>query len=608
MKNEDQYILRNKSTKPEEKDKELKKYFMQLPSALSKMTSIQDVNSYVLQTVSNLFNAEGSVLRIYDPINNELVINEIYNLNKQDINKKYLKVPPEQCPCSQSTESIMPVQIESLSELRSCFSRDFIGSTKNINDYCIWHIPLFIRTNVYIGTICLITKIANNITAGFASDIQNFIMTYMYFLENTLVMQATQKTLQNSKNINVIYRKDYLNEVSKSISEVMSAESCSIFLTDKLDSKQLRLAGSTIKDWEKLDSEKVTYVLSEKECWNHLTSLVAVENRPVLCNDTGYWQQKKTKGKIERYQNHNVQSFIGAPISDKNGKVKGVIRCNNKLTKNENEYFNNSFSTYDIGILKRLTSICEFFSAVYDSYDDIYNLLTFVSHESNAPLHYFQGAIRELRHELKHNQLEKKRMINLIENLDGTSKLLNVLNTNWTIPLGMHSIPSIYACNLYGDVIAVVVGMLRPTCNYHGITIEYDGIKTFPTPIFVDPLALQQVFYNLLINSIKYINSDRSPIKIISKSWANKVSVYVFNYGIGVPEGEEELIFEYKYRASNTKDVNQRGQGLGLYVCRKILSSYTASIYVEKRQEPTVFAIDFPKKLFDQHWYKHNMN
>lgn len=51
--------------------------------------------------------------------------------------------------------------------------------------------------------------------------------------------------------------------------------------------------------------------------------------------------------------------------------------------------------------------------------------------------------------------------------------------------------------------------------------------------------------------------------------------------GIGIPEGEEELVFALCERCSNAKDFNKQGSGTGLYQDRKIVEQHNGKIWVE---------------------------
>lgn len=96
----------------------------------------------------------------------------------------------------------------------------------------------------------------------------------------------------------------------------------------------------------------------------------------------------------------------------------------------------------------------------------------------------------------------------------------------------------------------------------------------------VDPVLLEQVLINVLENAVKYSPADK-PIEI--KGWATDkaVTLAVADSGPGIPEGEEERIFEKLVRLSNGK--SRTGAGLGLAICKGILEAHGGWITVGNR-------------------------
>ena len=107
--------------------------------------------------------------------------------------------------------------------------------------------------------------------------------------------------------------------------------------------------------------------------------------------------------------------------------------------------------------------------------------------------------------------------------------------------------------------------------------IEIAEMPTLP----VDPDLIAQVFQNLLINACKYSNADRLAIIISSKSdkAGLRTNIYVDDNGSGVPAGSEERIFEPYMRLPHAPEIE--GSGIGLALCRRIMSLHRGSIYVD---------------------------
>jgi len=84
---------------------------------------------------------------------------------------------------------------------------------------------------------------------------------------------------------------------------------------------------------------------------------------------------------------------------------------------------------------------------------------------------------------------------------------------------------------------------------------------------------------NLLMNALKYSPKGQIRVRIVREPPVARISVK--DSGIGVPEGEEEAIFDAYTHGSN---VDNPGVGLGLYVAREIVRSHGGEIGVTSQE------------------------
>jgi two-component system sensor histidine kinase KdpD len=110
-----------------------------------------------------------------------------------------------------------------------------------------------------------------------------------------------------------------------------------------------------------------------------------------------------------------------------------------------------------------------------------------------------------------------------------------------------------------------------------------------------DAVLMQQVFSNLLSNSIKYSPAN-SKIRItIRMESPQTVSVQVSNQGAKVPQSDLERIFDKFHRITDTDRVT--GTGLGLSICKGIVEAHHGKIWAKNLPhelgDPYQFAIEF---------------
>jgi len=129
----------------------------------------------------------------------------------------------------------------------------------------------------------------------------------------------------------------------------------------------------------------------------------------------------------------------------------------------------------------------------------------------------------------------------------------------------------------------------------------------------VDRQKIEQVLTNLLTNAVKYspqggdieamawlANSEREVQGELEKVPPLRypcLIVTVSDSGIGIPEAEQERIFERFYRVNNQLTRATSGAGLGLHICKIIVESHGGRIWVGNRaREGSVFSFSIPVK------------
>jgi len=101
--------------------------------------------------------------------------------------------------------------------------------------------------------------------------------------------------------------------------------------------------------------------------------------------------------------------------------------------------------------------------------------------------------------------------------------------------------------------------------------------------IFVeaDPLLLEELLWNLVENATKH-TPPGTPIDLSARAVPGGVELEVADRGPGIPEGEEQRIFERFYRA--TDGSRTTGAGLGLAICRAAARAHGGTIRAERRE------------------------
>jgi signal transduction histidine kinase len=106
------------------------------------------------------------------------------------------------------------------------------------------------------------------------------------------------------------------------------------------------------------------------------------------------------------------------------------------------------------------------------------------------------------------------------------------------------------------------------------------AITREPLPcVMGDAVQLTRLFQNLLVNSIKYRATDIPRIHITTRDAGDDYLFSVKDNGIGIEPQYAEKIFGI-FRVLQPRDRNS-GSGMGLAICRKIVTRHAGRIWVE---------------------------
>ena len=108
-----------------------------------------------------------------------------------------------------------------------------------------------------------------------------------------------------------------------------------------------------------------------------------------------------------------------------------------------------------------------------------------------------------------------------------------------------------------------------------------------------DEKAIEQVFYNLIGNSINYTGDDKT-IKVRLKLKANKILFETIDTGKGISQDKLGTIWDKYYRYSESHQRPVKGTGLGLSIVKTILETHNLRFgALSKKDVGSNFFIEF---------------
>ena len=118
-------------------------------------------------------------------------------------------------------------------------------------------------------------------------------------------------------------------------------------------------------------------------------------------------------------------------------------------------------------------------------------------------------------------------------------------------------------------------GMLK-----EGQTIRHQGVPS-GTMITLDKKMLKNILYNLLSNAIKYSDAGQE-IDCIAELHGTELHLTIRDYGIGIPQEEQQHLFNRYFRAHNVENI--QGTGLVLNIVKKYLDMLKGHISFESKE------------------------
>src|SRR4029077_3832800 len=201
-----------------------------------------------------------------------------------------------------------------------------------------------------------------------------------------------------------------------------------------------------------------------------------------------------------------------------------------------------------------------------------------VSHEFRTPLTAIQGFAETLLTGALEDPANRRRFVEIIR--EHAARLARLTED-------LLKLSRIEAGQLKLEFRPVSVTQLIESC------IETAQLKAVPRqlslqtrlperlpPVRGDSNSLQEVLQNLLDNALQYTPAG-GKIEVSAAYTDGRVVVTVADTGIGIPQVEQERIFERFYRVDAARSRQAGGTGLGLSIARHIMEAHGGRLWVE---------------------------
>ena len=114
-----------------------------------------------------------------------------------------------------------------------------------------------------------------------------------------------------------------------------------------------------------------------------------------------------------------------------------------------------------------------------------------------------------------------------------------------------------------------------------------------------DKAMFSQLFQNLIENGLKYNKNEKRKISVQFSHLPDGLHFSIIDNGIGISKEYKDQIFEM-FKRLHTQET-YKGTGIGLAICKKIVSHYGGKIWVESPSgSGSIFCILLPVEVLIQ--------
>ncbi|MBN2445200.1 MAG: GAF domain-containing sensor histidine kinase [Phycisphaerae bacterium] len=295
---------------------------------------------------------------------------------------------------------------------------------------------------------------------------------------------------------------------------------------------------------------------------------------------------------------HRARQFLAAPICSPDGRLVGVIRLRNKQ-QHEEANWPLRLNHLDWLRIERVARVLAPLLSLTAEKMYQESVLKRIRHDQKAPANMIRNFASYYVH-LKREKLVQD-LDALYQGLEDCESLADLIITN----ADLTRIDAVSGIDLKPEhdfllsgFVARVCKMFRRICREKGLKgpVFDDDFHAIPK-LWVDPILMQIVLYNLLDNAAKYSHSN-TEIRVASECMTSdegkRYRIHVDNWGIGVSEADRERVFDRQFRTSEARGLAVTGLGLGLTIARAIVERHGGRLSVTNLTTPTTFTIDLP--------------
>lgn len=290
----------------------------------------------------------------------------------------------------------------------------------------------------------------------------------------------------------------------------------------------------------------------------------------------------------------HVGSYTGMPITDSDGFALGTLCVIDDRARKLDAYqlkalekLGNQASKI-IELRKNNIKLIENHNTLLSRYKDLEQFSSVVSHDIKSPLHNITQLTKMFKEDYSEKlDLAGNQMLDyILKSSEELKKLVDgILNYYKYDNLNVDQNEKIHLA----EFCKYIIGLLKMQNDFEFILPEKNA------KLFSNTIALGQILYNLIGNSIKYNDKEKGIIEIGFSQNSSHNIISVTDNGSGIDADHFDHIFEAFKTLGKTDRYNSKGTGLGLSTVRKMADKMNGYVEVDSvKGKSTTFKVFLP--------------
>ncbi len=309
---------------------------------------------------------------------------------------------------------------------------------------------------------------------------------------------------------------------------------------------------------------------------------VFTHGRPMVLQDAS--SDPRVYREVDRTLRSQTKSLLGVPLMVKQ-KAIGVIEAVNK--KDQGQYTQD-----DLTILETLSGQAaiaienaRLFGKLQDANAELLRLdrmksdfIAIASHELRTPLGLILGHSTFLKEMISEKYQEQMEVI-----IRSAMRLKEIIEDMATIAHQEKGQSRVRKAKFsMAKLIFETTKSFQEMAQKQGISLECDLPAKNPLHLVGDKEKIQVVLVNLIENALAF-SDEGGQVGVKAEIEDGYVKVLVVDTGIGIPEGEQERIFDRFYQVESHLTRKHGGMGLGLSIAKTLVEMHNGQIWCESK-------------------------